>query len=475
MARFQWRRNTAAGAASNNAVLAAGEPGVTTDTHVLKVGDGATAWVDLPEVGSLTYGRKTDVEAAVLERADRFYVDAVTTRRAPAKFAVLSASGGTATFTFSGLPTLALYAVGVEYRVRFLIRDTYSTGRTTAEISFAVVREGGASGIYTGSIANTIGTSFGVGTGTYQISGATCAVNGSSFSFVLTNTSGNQIAAQVLCSYFPVNAVDVDGYVALGDSLTANGSPQWTATLSTSTGLQVTNLGVGGESSTQVAARIGAIPTTVNITGGKIPASGAVACATSTGVVTSLGSGITCWIAGVYGTLSYSAGAQSFTRATAGPPVSVADGATVIFEAASQMRRRTQIIWVGTAADGPTWNTTESNIAAIAARCATNKSLVISPFTTSADVTGTARHAALTALNASLAATYGSYFWDLRSYLITSGLSALSITPTGQDTTDVANDVIPASLRVDSTHLTQAAIGLVATQLYAKLQAVGLA
>jgi hypothetical protein len=59
MARFQWRRNTAAGAASNNAVLAAGEPGIATDTHVLKVGDGATAWVDLPEVGSLTYGPKT--------------------------------------------------------------------------------------------------------------------------------------------------------------------------------------------------------------------------------------------------------------------------------------------------------------------------------------------------------------------------------------------------------------------------------
>jgi lysophospholipase L1-like esterase len=59
MARFQWRRNTAAGAASNNSVLAAGEPGITTDTHVLKVGDGATAWVDLPEVGSPTYVRQS--------------------------------------------------------------------------------------------------------------------------------------------------------------------------------------------------------------------------------------------------------------------------------------------------------------------------------------------------------------------------------------------------------------------------------
>jgi hypothetical protein len=73
MARFQWRRNTAAGAASNNAVLAAGEPGVTTDTHVLKVGDGATAWVDLPEVGSRTYARLPGTGAATFDETTLAY------------------------------------------------------------------------------------------------------------------------------------------------------------------------------------------------------------------------------------------------------------------------------------------------------------------------------------------------------------------------------------------------------------------
>ena len=49
------RRNTAANAASSNPVLDAGEVGYETDTKRLKVGDGATAWTSLPEVGTGTY------------------------------------------------------------------------------------------------------------------------------------------------------------------------------------------------------------------------------------------------------------------------------------------------------------------------------------------------------------------------------------------------------------------------------------
>lgn len=45
---FEFRRNTAAGAAANNRVLRPGEPGVETDTHRMKVGDGVTAWNALP-------------------------------------------------------------------------------------------------------------------------------------------------------------------------------------------------------------------------------------------------------------------------------------------------------------------------------------------------------------------------------------------------------------------------------------------
>lgn len=54
---MKFRRNTAAGAASNNAVLASGEPGYTTDTHLFKIGDGVTAWNSLPQVGSATFAR----------------------------------------------------------------------------------------------------------------------------------------------------------------------------------------------------------------------------------------------------------------------------------------------------------------------------------------------------------------------------------------------------------------------------------
>jgi hypothetical protein len=43
--------NTAAGAAANNRVLRRGAVGVTSDTGVMKVGDGVTAWNSLPAVG----------------------------------------------------------------------------------------------------------------------------------------------------------------------------------------------------------------------------------------------------------------------------------------------------------------------------------------------------------------------------------------------------------------------------------------
>ena len=48
---WQMRRNTSAGAAASNPILAAGEPGFETDTGKLKIGDGSTEWVDLGYAG----------------------------------------------------------------------------------------------------------------------------------------------------------------------------------------------------------------------------------------------------------------------------------------------------------------------------------------------------------------------------------------------------------------------------------------
>lgn len=45
---FQFRRGKLAEWESINPVLANGEPGFAYDYHILKIGDGKTAWVDLP-------------------------------------------------------------------------------------------------------------------------------------------------------------------------------------------------------------------------------------------------------------------------------------------------------------------------------------------------------------------------------------------------------------------------------------------
>lgn len=45
--KIQWRRGTAAAWTAANPVLAAGEPGLETDTKKRKVGDGTTAWSSL--------------------------------------------------------------------------------------------------------------------------------------------------------------------------------------------------------------------------------------------------------------------------------------------------------------------------------------------------------------------------------------------------------------------------------------------
>lgn len=46
--RFQLRRDTAVNFTSINPTLGPGEPGLETDTLLVKYGDGVSAWIDLP-------------------------------------------------------------------------------------------------------------------------------------------------------------------------------------------------------------------------------------------------------------------------------------------------------------------------------------------------------------------------------------------------------------------------------------------
>ena len=62
--RFQFKRGLAEAWERNNPVLAPGEPGWTLDTHILKVGDGVTAWNDLESISGVEVS-EVDVQNAV--------------------------------------------------------------------------------------------------------------------------------------------------------------------------------------------------------------------------------------------------------------------------------------------------------------------------------------------------------------------------------------------------------------------------
>ena len=51
MATIQFKRGTAEALRRNNIVFAAGEPVFVTDENRIKIGDGVTAWNDLPYMG----------------------------------------------------------------------------------------------------------------------------------------------------------------------------------------------------------------------------------------------------------------------------------------------------------------------------------------------------------------------------------------------------------------------------------------
>lgn len=51
--KFQIKRGLAEAWERNNPILAIGEPGWTLDTHILKIGDGVTAWNDLDSIGNV--------------------------------------------------------------------------------------------------------------------------------------------------------------------------------------------------------------------------------------------------------------------------------------------------------------------------------------------------------------------------------------------------------------------------------------
>lgn len=279
-----------------------------------------------------------------------------------------------------------------------------------------------------------------------------------------------------------------------GDSMTA---ADWSTTLSSLTGRSVFKRGVGGESSKGIAARANAMPFLMLPDGGSIPASGPV-----TVTLAPAGGGVA-WpllqgsgtgngymdgvLAGVPGRVTLvkptvplpTHGADDyyvFTRTTAGTAVTVNRPSPFYYDDALARMGDIWVIWSGRN------NFTEDNgdrafrdIKAMvdSMKALDRRFLILSVHNGTAEGTGTSAYTAITSLNARLLAEYGRRFVDHRRYLIDYGLSDLGITPTPQDTADVAADTVPQSLRADAIHQTADARTITASQVNLRLRELG--
>lgn len=165
-----------------------------------------------------------------------------------------------------------------------------------------------------------------------------------------------------------------------------------------------------------------------------------------------------------YGSTNISAWGDSLTAGAGGTPYPVYLRAILgrpIFnggvggETSTQIRTRMlpvvsrhedfTIIWVGrnNFNDGVT---VQSDVSSMVSALGHERYLVLSVLNASAEGSGSPNWARILALNSNLENIYGAtHYRDIRTWLVNSALAVVGVTPTSQDLTDVANDVIPAS------------------------------
>jgi len=275
----------------------------------------------------------------------------------------------------------------------------------------------------------------------------------------------------------PASVQSGPAITCVGDSLTAGaggGGTSFPGVLAYLTGRVMHYLGVGGETSATIVGRLGPLPFLLTPVGGEIPASGSVPVTltgTDGGAVAPLlqgSAGINpCTWLGVDGTFSYSGGTYSFTRSTPGAAVPVPRPAPLI-TAAKAHRDDIMIMWWGQN-DG-TNDATDiiaRQKAAIQWLSPLDKRWLVCGLTTSSLSYRAPMHA-------QFLAEFGRRFVNLHEYLASyAALAEAGITPTAQDDIDIANGVVPTSLRSDSTHLNAAGYTLVANCIYARLLEFG--
>lgn len=224
--------------------------------------------------------------------------------------------------------------------------------------------------------------------------------------------------------------------------------------------------GLGAQTSTQIAARAGAIPTRVFVPGDSLPRSGTVQLASiQPRLISSSNKAdeIEGSLAGRPGRLTRDASDRydfvlnPADRETPAPPGSLFAPQT------SDVDKCVLVLWAGRN-DIPASATILANIDAILEPYVLRRApfLVISVLNSDSEPAGSARFAAVMRINQTLAQKYPSGFLDVRRYLMDSALADAKLPADDEARTWLAKDLIPASLRKDGIHLKDEVDALVA-------------
>ena len=265
----------------------------------------------------------------------------------------------------------------------------------------------------------------------------------------------------------PVVITEISAY---GDSMVEGihgAGATWPAVLATELSRVVNNYGKSGQRSVEVAIRAGGVVPLITLPSNTVPASGSVTVTCDSPADTSLFSAVITTaagtIAGIPATLTRSAaGVWTLTRNTAGtatpsPPRSP-------FLVTVPNPKGVQIIWVGR--NDTIKDTAFTSIKATVDRMPAGTPFIIISICNNIDEpAGSAGYLEIQTLNRKLQDAYPKAFVDMRWFLVNQGLAEAGITPTTGDNDNIAQDIIPASLRSDGIHINSAGRSVTAKRL----------
>ena len=262
---------------------------------------------------------------------------------------------------------------------------------------------------------------------------------------------------------------------AWGDSLTLGwGVPQGqdyptVASLLFSPPRTIENQGIGGQTSTQIAARMGALPVAATLDGGAVPADGpARVGALTINVVFDSAYGrakVDGTLCGVQGFLETDPTGVTFIRSSPGVATPCPPASPFVPDADATARSGTAWLWLGrNGADQG--HTIEGDVEAAVAWLGHERYLVASVLSAGTD--SDAQLSEIAAINLRLRAAHGSHYVDVLGDLLAAGNGST------EDAADIARGIVPRSLRLDFVHLTPRGNEIVARALVAATERLGI-